>query len=600
MGADKGEIIQRSQTIGIKKALSRMAELVAKYPVLEGLNFEQGLTGELIFVWHGNADGSTDTGYNEKLMVGNHLSRSPNVNVKMYGDIPENAGGTIEYGGRARVFTDVQSKGNKTYYPDGGVGETYNATMGVGYSGSVRKVTLLKTNLTWESTYTPISDNVLYDRYNYMVYKVTTTNTSTGTAEIDALEYFMRVHNTETNNNTGLTKQDHMQWIWDAATQKPVLNPLYPNPLITGLAGQSELPLEGGDTHNLEYVGVPNKGGVLIYNPSDWLEKDYQDLDKTLFSNLDKIMKRAADRPRILKSETVDNKTRTWIEYDTSNDSTDIEGVFDDDGNVVVNTKSIPYRQNDQAGYVNFTVIDSEGGLLRPQKGVGDTDHHGQYSFIVAVPCTTNLPETDGAKGRGYYVDMSPKTTIYFGKLGTGAEAQTKDYSWSDTATKFSYPFGIPEATMTGEKLAMDQWSGSPSNPAPRAPGRAVHGVQLPGLSGVLRDQQLHLEGQHAAVRRARERPGGGRHRGQALRPGHQRHAAELLPPVQPGVRDRQRQQHRRGQLHRQHGPVGALLRHRPVALQGQVRRRRHGPEAELGGAVPGGHPRRQGRRQPR
>ena len=74
-----------------------MAELVAKYPVLEGLNFEQGLTGELIFVWHGNADGSTDTGYNEKLMVGNHLSRSPNVNVKMYGDIPENAGGTIEY-----------------------------------------------------------------------------------------------------------------------------------------------------------------------------------------------------------------------------------------------------------------------------------------------------------------------------------------------------------------------------------------------------------------------------------------------------------------------------------------------------------------------
>lgn len=29
MGADKGEIIQRSQTIGIKKALSRMAELVA-------------------------------------------------------------------------------------------------------------------------------------------------------------------------------------------------------------------------------------------------------------------------------------------------------------------------------------------------------------------------------------------------------------------------------------------------------------------------------------------------------------------------------------------------------------------------------------------
>ena len=39
----------------------------------------------------------------------------------------------------------------------------------------MRKVTLLKTNLTWDTTYEPISDNVLYDRYNYMVYKVTTS-----------------------------------------------------------------------------------------------------------------------------------------------------------------------------------------------------------------------------------------------------------------------------------------------------------------------------------------------------------------------------------------------------------------------------------------
>ena len=41
------------------------------------------------------------------------------------------------------MFTDVLTSGNRVYYPKEGIGQTYQATMGVGYSGSVRKVTLL-------------------------------------------------------------------------------------------------------------------------------------------------------------------------------------------------------------------------------------------------------------------------------------------------------------------------------------------------------------------------------------------------------------------------------------------------------------------------
>ena len=137
------------------KSQDTLDELVAPYNQLAGLNFSQGLTGEFVFVWHGEGDENNPTGYSQKLPVGNHLTRSPDVNVSMLGKIPENCGGTIEYGGSAHVFTDVVGNKERYYYPEGGIGRVYNATMGVGYNGTVRKVTFLKTNLTWESSIRP-------------------------------------------------------------------------------------------------------------------------------------------------------------------------------------------------------------------------------------------------------------------------------------------------------------------------------------------------------------------------------------------------------------------------------------------------------------
>ena len=47
-------------------------------------------------------------------------------------------------------------------------------------------------------------------------------------------------------------------------------SPDYPNPLLKGLSLSRDLPLVNPrETTNREYVGVPNKGGVLIYNTSD-------------------------------------------------------------------------------------------------------------------------------------------------------------------------------------------------------------------------------------------------------------------------------------------------------------------------------------------
>ena len=151
-----------------------------------------GLTGQLVFEWHGAQKKGNPTGYTMDMQVSGQNAFAPNCTVAMLGNIPENAGGSITYGGTAHVFTNAQAGMNFYYYPLGGMGATLTAPEGQSYNNSVRKITLLKTNLTWETSYEPLADinfgtkdnprykdnNVLFDRYNYMVYKVTTKNTS--------------------------------------------------------------------------------------------------------------------------------------------------------------------------------------------------------------------------------------------------------------------------------------------------------------------------------------------------------------------------------------------------------------------------------------
>ena len=364
----------------------------------------------------------------------------------MLGDIPENAGGSITYGGDAFVFSNLVGPSEYLYYPDGVPGNKYHAAIGTGTANSIRTVTLLKTNLTWKTTYEAISDNVLYDRYNYMVYKVNTENTSTGSAEIDYLEYFFRVHNTQMNNNQGITEQDLMQWIeYPIGSGQMVKNPKF---------GGDPLPEE--EIKDAKYLGNPNYGGVLLYDTTNWLQQDYDDLDMRTFANIDSIMERANNRPRkyVEERDGKGNVVKSTLVYDDSKDDQYpiVDAEKDDQGNPIIKTKPIPYRTNNASGRVVFTVTGSEGGHLYPIENLpagGD----GHFTFLMAVPYTTNIQQSVGSQGLGYYVDLDPLTTIYFGKLGEG-----KDYSWSDSERKFAAPFGLPEATMTATKSALETY----------------------------------------------------------------------------------------------------------------------------------------------
>ena len=158
---------------------------------LEGLDLRAGLTGQLVFEWHGAQKKGNPTGYTMDMQVSGQNAFAPNCTVAMLGNIPENAGGSITYGGTAHVFTNAQAGMNFYYYPLGGMGATLTAPEGQSYNNSVRKITLLKTNLAWETSYEPLADinfgtkdnprykenNVLFDRYNYMVFLVVTLYT---------------------------------------------------------------------------------------------------------------------------------------------------------------------------------------------------------------------------------------------------------------------------------------------------------------------------------------------------------------------------------------------------------------------------------------
>ena len=90
--------------------------------------------------------------------------------------------------------------------------------------------------------------------------------------------------------------------------------------------------------------------------------------------------------------------TRT-IRYDTSNDDNyKIKSTYDEDtGAPIIHAESIPYQTNNQSGRVNFTVAGEDGGHLYPNKKI-EGDGNGEYSFIIAVPYTTNINETVGFK----------------------------------------------------------------------------------------------------------------------------------------------------------------------------------------------------------
>ncbi|MEE0706766.1 MAG: hypothetical protein UCH28_10350, partial [Adlercreutzia sp.] len=457
-------IVQGFSDQGWQDALDKSTLTDAEKEQYRDIDFRQGFTGRLRFVWHGAQDPSNSTGYSWQMDMTSRFNYYPQLDISMNGTIPENAGGTITLGGTTYAYTDGKGK---PYYPTlngtssgkAQPGTPFNAPEGEPGNQTIRKITLLKTNLKWESSYEAISNNVMYDRYNYMVYKVTTKNISEGESEIDRVQYFLNAMSEERDAGEGITLEDQMTWL--AKDNTAIGNPKYGKAGTTWEYGLKDaVKKKGGSvgggsdaTATAYYRGVPNEGGVLIYNTTDWDEQDYKDLDTVYFSNLDEIMNR----------------------HNTTKVS---QGTTDEDGMPIVNTPSLPYQTTGQAGRIVVAMNETSGGHLYPERVIEkgeiqatDPNAKSEVTLLVAVPFTTNVKlqrasnyripvnqwdsKSHDMNGSYYHVTMNPLTTIFFGKLGDD------DYSWSDSPSRFAARFHEPKNGLEMEKYVEETWTGA-------------------------------------------------------------------------------------------------------------------------------------------
>ena len=466
---DDSVTVVSSQLYSYKGKVYRIADLQTN-----------GFTGCLVLKYKGRqAEIGGEVGYNYQMPVGCAV---PSFVMNMNGAIPENAGGSIIYGGQTYNY----SKGKDVYLPGGKLKNAYTIPM-TGDPGTfgLRKITFLKTNLEFETTYTKMSDNVLYDRYNYMVYKVSTKNTSPlgSTASIDFVDYALRAMNTESNNMEGMLKEDHAAWLYNKTT---------------GEITKVDNPSEAISSANSAFVGVPNQGGVLIYNVTGWTDEQWDSLDMAKFSNIDEVLKGFLDPKSTEDLSTKEGRTaylkRVGAPINQKSGESDAD-FASRQNNLITGIRAdgmraIPYATRGQSvtiafiqredrvdyrnaryGYLVPAVgLDADGN---PVSGTGGGSGSGEgeegetkptwvtkdesaseVSFLVAIPYTTNISLTAGKDGRAYYVTLQSNMTARFGGLGDN------DYSWGANQAPFPESFKEPTVGMDFSKYAIEKKPG--------------------------------------------------------------------------------------------------------------------------------------------
>ena len=273
----------------------------------------------------------------------------PKFPVSFRGQIPENTGATVKLGASFTSYTDaagIESTGNVVIDP-GTMGET-----------TWRTATFIKTNLTWGTEVECISEPVLWDRYNYMVYKVTTSNTSTTEDSIiDYFGYFFRPSSELPSLGWGLTQEDLLAW--------------------EVLPDGSVVPNEDFGAKGKTYIGKPKEGGVLVYDTTGWVDEDYEKLDLESFSNAEEL----GLSPLSYMTGGQDGQFTFRIGSTDPNDPS---------GNLIPKTEEHP-------------------------------DNRDSHTTIIAIPYTTNIPYwTNPSTGEKEYEQASlvTESTVYFGKRG--------------------------------------------------------------------------------------------------------------------------------------------------------------------------------------
>lgn len=156
-----------------------------------------------------------------------------------YGDVPENASCVATVGGGYANYRDTNENVTE-----------YNHVVPSG-SNAGNRFTFICSNLQWDTAITPVSKNVLWDKYNYMVYKVDIKNTSEDEKSFfNSFDLSLELPVYDTDYHYGVRRKDMRKWLYNEHGD-PILND------------------DIGDVNGKKLTGVPNEGGMLLYDVTD-------------------------------------------------------------------------------------------------------------------------------------------------------------------------------------------------------------------------------------------------------------------------------------------------------------------------------------------
>ncbi|MDO5042321.1 MAG: hypothetical protein Q4D92_02285, partial [Slackia sp.] len=349
IGKDPGNLRMRLAVMPVpdkKWAMYRRDDTTGNFVLIDDKSDDltKGLSGTIQFRYIGNGGHMQGTEYG-----------TPQFKVEFQGPVPEAATATVGVGMHVGVKTDA----NGEHYGD------FTIDPGTNSAGSIRKATFVNTNLEWTSSITPISQNSLWDRVNYMVYELHMKNVSKTTEA--------SIHHAAFSISTKVEQSNAIRQEDIAAFKR----------LPDGSVVKNDNP----DDTSVVLTGVPGEGGVLIYDVTNLSEEQRAAIDLDRFSNVGDFGLKEIDYQSLQA------------------------------GQVNINLAH-------DAPVANGHLV-SKGEEGKPDY---KPDNYDETVLYVAMPFTTNFqPIEDGVGKRYPPINMESIPTVYFGVNGANSWSKTKE-----------------------------------------------------------------------------------------------------------------------------------------------------------------------------
>ncbi len=325
--------------------------------------------------------------------------------VQFVGSVPDNTGATALLGYSYQYYVNANGEEISAQQPT----EVEPGRRRADGAQNVLRATFIQTNLKWDLTNRSMNTPVLWDHYNYAVYKVQVKNNSdTRDSEIDFINYVL-MFDAATGSTSGIRLEDLLTWKKKKGSDDFEKN--------TSISASEE-----GAT----YIGKPKEGGALVYDVSTLTDDEIAQIDMVDFSNV-------AD----FGLEELPYATGGHVGQIT----------------VDIHEDNMPYGKH------LFSHTD------KANESVGDDfvppeDESDVHTLLVAMPYTTNY-----GTGEGGYAEAKLETyaTVNFGNRGYDEDGNSNDYQWMKNVATRSR-FAAPEFKVSLNKRSQNILNGTLSS----------------------------------------------------------------------------------------------------------------------------------------